>query len=203
MKDKQIFPSSVLDQSANQIFAEKNNLTGIIYLVVLFALVGVLIAINFIRIDVTVKAPGIIKPREDHTVVLTTIGGYIEPGNLVANAHVTEGDTLAIIKSELIKVKLPSLLHRKKEHETLISDLKQLTTKDPWDVQLVSPMYKQDALYFISQWMESEAKRKQAQISYDRGKQLYEDNVISLSEFENLEMSLFKRKMPFKLENPL
>lgn len=158
----------------------------------LFALVGVLIAINYIRIDVTVKAPGIIKPREDHTVVLTTIGGYIEPGNLVANAHVTEGDTLAIIKSELIKVKLPSLLHRKKELETLISDLKQLTTKDPWDVQLVSPMYKQDALYFISQWTESEAKRKQAQISYDRGKQLYEDNVISLSEFENLEMAFIQ-----------
>ena len=124
MKDKTIFPVSVLEQSADQIFNEHSRLSGTLYLIVLISLVIALVAINYIHIDVNVRASGVIKPREDHAVVLTTTNGFIEPRNLVLNAHVREGDTLAIIRSEMITAKLPALKHRQEElHAFLFSAL--------------------------------------------------------------------------------
>lgn len=188
MKDKTIFPVSVLEQSTDQIFNEHSRLSGTLYLIVLISLVIALVAINYIHIDVNVRASGVIKPREDHAVVLTTANGFIEPRNLVLNAHVREGDTLAIIRSEMITAKLPALKHRQEELHALIADLGQLTTCDPANVKLSSPIYKQDLLYYLAQWTDAESKRQQAQVAYERAKKLYEANVIPLSEFEPVEL---------------
>ena len=188
MRDKTIFPASVVEQSADQILRERTRLSGVLYMAVLISLLGVMVAINFIYIDINVRASGIIKPREDHAVVLSTASGFIEPRKLVLNAHVSEGDTLAIIRSEMITAKLPALHQRQEELRVLISDLKQLTTRLPSDVKLSSPIYKQDVLYYLSQWTEADSKRKQALAAYERAKKLYEANVIPLSDFEPIEV---------------
>lgn len=188
MKDKNIFPPSVLEQSAEQVLTERTRLAGSLYLLVLFTLVGVLIAINFIYIDVNVRATGIIKPKEDRAVVLATASGFIEPRNLTLNASVKEGDTLAIIRSEMITAKLPALRQRQEELGALISDLRQLTTQNPDKVILSSPLYKQDVLYYIAQKTEAESKRKQAVTALERAKQLYEAGVIPLSELEPVQL---------------
>jgi HlyD family secretion protein len=188
MKEKTIFPISVIEQSADQVFNEHSRLGGILYMVVLFSIVGALFAINCIYVDVNVQASGIIKPREDHTIVLTTINGFISPRNVILNTHVNVGDTLAIVRSEMISVKLPALQQRKEELHSLISDLKQLTTRDPANVKLLSSIYKQDLLYYLSQWTEAESKRKQAHAAYERARKLFEANVIPLSDYEPIEM---------------
>lgn len=188
MKDKHIFPASILEQSADQIFNERSRLSGILYLTVLLVIVGCLVAINYIRIDVTVHAAGIIKPREDHTVISTTSSGYVKAYNLSPNSHVREGDTLLVISSELITSKLPMLEQRREELEDLITDLQNLTKRSPYSVKLKSPVYKQDVLYYIAQWNEADAKRKQAKSAYERSKKLFDANVIPLSEFEPAEL---------------
>jgi HlyD family secretion protein len=194
MRDKHIFPASVLEQSADQIFNEKSRLPGILYLVTLLSILGALVATTFIHIDVNVRASGTIKPREDHTLILSTASGYIEPRNLVQNSIVTEGDTLAIIRSEIITAKLPALRARQKELSLLISDLVQLTTKDPASVKLSSPIYKQYLLYYLSQWTDADSKSKQAHAAYDRAKQLFDANVIPLSDFEPVEWEFIQAK---------
>ena len=194
MRDKHIFPASVLEQSADQIFNEKSRLTGILYLVTLLSILGALVATTFIHIDVNVRASGTIKPREDHTLILSTASGYIEPRNLVQNSIVAKGDTLAIIRSEIITAKLPVLRARQKELNSLISDLVQLTTKDPAGVKLSSPIYKQDLLYYLSQWTDADSKSRQAQAAYDRAKQLFDANVIPLSDFEPVEWEFIQAK---------
>jgi HlyD family secretion protein len=194
MRDKHIFPASVLEQSADQIFNERSRLPGILYLVTLLSILGALVATTFIHIDVNVRASGTIKPREDHTLILSTASGYIEPRNLVQNSIVTEGDTLAIIRSEIITAKLPALRARQKELSLLISDLVQLTTKDPASVKLSSPIYKQDLLYYLSQWTDTDSKSKQAHAAYDRAKQLFDANVIPLSDFEPVEWEFIQAK---------
>lgn len=188
MRERNIFPASVLEQSADHILTEKSCLSGVLYMVVLFSLVGVLVAINFIYVDVNVRAPGIIKPREEHAVILTTANGFIEPRKMVLNAHVSEGDTLAVIRSEIISVKLPALQKRRDELQALIADLTQLTTKEPHKVKLSSPVYKQDLMYYLAQRAEAESKRELASVAYERARKLYEANVIPLSDFEPIEV---------------
>ena len=188
MKDKHIFPASILEQSADQIFSERSRLSGVLYLTVLLVIVGCLVVINYIRIDVTVHATGIIKPREDHTIITTTTSGFVKVYNLSPNLQVREGDTLLVVKSELITSKLPMLEKRREELEDLITDLQNLTTRSPYSVKLKSPVYKQDVLYYIAQWNEADAKRKQTKSAYERSKKLFDANVIPLSEFEPVEL---------------
>ena len=188
MRNEHIFPASILDQSSDRIFNEKSRLSGVLYMTALAVIVGCLIAINFIRIDVTVHASGMIKPREDHTVITATTSGFVKSFNLSPNSHVNVGDTLFIIKSEMISSKLPMLEKRKGELEDLTADLMNLTKKSPYSVNLRSPVYKQDVLYYIAQWNEADAKRKQARSAYERSKKLFDANVIPLSEFEPVEL---------------
>lgn len=184
MREQHIFPASVLDQSAEQILQKTSRLAGVLYLTVLAAVIGAIAAINFIRVDVSVQASGIIKPREDRTMVMTTASGYVQVHNLTPNARVNAGDTLLVIRSELVAVKLPALEKRRQELADIVEDLKAITTRSPYSVKLRSPMYKQDVLYYIAQWNEADAKRKQAQQEFERSQRLYAANAISLSEFE-------------------
>lgn len=161
---------------------------GILYLTVLAVIIASLVAIFFIRIDVTVHASGIIKPREDHLAIYTTTSGYVRPYNLDRNGHVNKGDTLLVIISEGITTKLPSLQKRKEELDDLIADLKAITRGSPYSAVLRSPVYKQDVLHYIAQWNEADAKRKQAKLSFERSEKLYNANVIPLSELENVKL---------------
>ena len=188
MREQHIFPVSVLEQSSDQIFREKSRLGGILYLTVLLAVAGAIAAMNFIHVDVNVQASGIIKPREDHTVITTTTSGFVQTFNLTPNARVSEGDTLLVIRSEIISAGLPALEKRKAELEDLTADLKALTTQSPYSVKLRSPMYRQDVLYYIAQYSEADAKRKQAQQAYERSKKLFDAAVIPVSEFEPVEL---------------
>lgn len=188
MKESKIFPASVLGQSTDGLFKEMSPLSGVLYLTTLFTVVGVIVAMNFIYVDVHVQASGIIKPREDRTVIAATASGFIRACHLAPNTHVGAGDTLFIIRTELITAKLPALEKRKAELDDLIIDLKALTTCSPYSVQLRSPMYKQDVLYYIVQWSEADARRKVARQAYERNRKLHEAHVIPLSEYEPVEL---------------
>ena len=187
--DKQIFPASILEQSADQLFNERLHLSGILYLTVIAVVVVALIAINFIKVDVNVHASGILKPKEDHAVITATTSGYIKSYHISPNAYVKEGDTLFVIQSDILTSKLPALNNRKSELEAMIHDLRLLTHGDPFTANLKSAMYKQDVLYYITQWNEANAKKIQAESAYKRNKKLYDANVIPLSEFEPIELN--------------
>lgn len=184
MREQHIFPASVLDQSAEQILQKTSRLAGILYLTVLVTVLGAIAAMNYIRVDVSVHASGVIKPREDHSVITATTNGYVKIHNLSPNAYVRKGDTLLFIRSEMLTVKLPALEKRRQELSDIIEDLKAITTRSPYNVKLRSPLYRQDVLYYIAQWNEADARRKQAEQEYERSRRLYEAKAISLSEFE-------------------
>lgn len=184
MREQHIFPASVLDQSAEQILQKTSRLAGVLYLTVLVTVLGAIAAMNYIRVDVSVHASGVIKPREDHSIIAATANGYVKIHNLSPNSYVEKGDTLLFIRSEMITVKLPALEKRRQELSDIIEDLKAITTRSPYSVKLRSPLYRQDVLYYIAQWNEADARRKQAQQVFERSQRLYVANAIPLAEFE-------------------
>ncbi len=202
MKNKSIFPPAVLEQSANQIFNERNRLSGALYLIVLIAIVCSLVAINFIYVDVNIQTTGVIKPKEDHTIVMATANGYAHLHHYSSNAHVNKGDTLLVIDSELIAYQMPLLEKRQDELSAIISDLKNITTRKPSSVLLKSPMYRQDVLYYVSELNEAEAKLHQSKSAYERGMKLLKSNLIPLSDFEQIELEYTQSQNAVqKLEN--
>ena len=183
-----VFPSSIIEQSSDQIFREDSRFSGLLYISVLVFIIACLIATFFIRINVSIRAGGIIKPKEDRTIIAAPASGYMNAIKLDLNSEVNIGDTLLIIQSDIITAKLPMLRKRKDELKALIHDLKYLTSGNPDKVKLQSPMYRQDVLYYIARREEAEAKIKQTKATYERSKKLFEANVIPLSDFEPAEL---------------
>ena len=183
-----LFPDSILEQSSMTLFPKTPG-TGILYYIVLLVVVATFVALFYIKIDVHISAPGVIKPKEDHTLIVATTSGFIHPVKLAPNAAVNKGDTLFIIRAESISVKQPMLENRRKELSTMLSDLKKLTAGDPGTVSLASAYYQQDVLYFLSQRNDADAKLKQAEANYQRSKNLYDAQVIPRSEFEPVELA--------------
>ena len=183
-----VFPSSIIEQSSDQIFREESRLSGLLYIFVLVFIIACLTATFFIKINVSIRAGGIIKPKEDRTIIAAPASGYMSAIKLDLNSEVNIGDTLLIIQSDVITAKLPMLRKRKDELTALIHDLKYLTSGNPDKVKLQSPMYRQDVLYYIARREEAEAKIKQTKATYERSKKLFEANVIPLSDFEPAEL---------------
>lgn len=124
MKSKSIFPTAVLEQSSDHIFENKSELSGFIYLTVLIVVACSFVAINFIYVDVNIQITGIIKPKEDHTIIVGTTNGHVHLYNYSSNAHVCKRDTLLVIDSELISYQLPLLEKRQSELLAIINDLR-------------------------------------------------------------------------------
>ena len=185
---KRIFPDSVLEQSSLSLFPKSPG-TGALYYLVLLVVIASFVALFFIKIDVHVSAPGIIKPKDDHTLITSTTSGFIHPVKLAPNAVVNKGDTLFIVRAEAISVKQPALESRRRELTVMLSDLKKLTTGDPAGARLGSAYYQQDVLYYLSQRDDADAKLKQAETAYLRAKKLFDAAIIPRSEFEPAELA--------------
>lgn len=186
--NQRVFPDTILEQSSLSLFPKTPG-TGLLYYLVMIVIIVAFAALFFIEVDVHVNAPGVIKPKEDHTLITSTASGYIHPVKMAPNTYVSKGDTLFFIQSESYSVKRPMLENRQKELDCLLSDLRKLTTDEPEATTLESPYYQQDVLYFLSQRADADAKLKQAEAAYLRASKLQEAQVIPESEFEPVELA--------------
>jgi len=194
---KRIFPGSVLEQSSLLLFPKSPG-TGILYYLVLSVVVASLAALFLIKIDVHVSAPGLIKPKDDHTLVTSTTSGFILPVKLAPNAAVNKGDTLFIVRSEALSVKQPALESRRRDLTAMLTDLKKLTTGDPAQEKLGSAYYQQDVLYYLSRRDDADAKLKQAETAYLRAKKLFDAAIIPQTEFEPAELAYTQARLAAK-----
>lgn len=187
MKDKRIFPISVLEQSADGVLVEGSGPAGILYLSVLLAVMAVFILSFHVTVSVNVSAPGIIRPRQDHVAVTAGYSGYASGYGLYVNRHVEAGDTLLTVRSDLILVQWQSLQDRRTELQNMIWDLHELSNVQSGHVRLKSPVYKKELSYYMSQTYETESRRNIAGKAYERSRSLFEAGIIPLSEFEAVE----------------
>lgn len=186
--NQRVFPDTILEQSSLSLFPKTPG-TGLLYYLVMIVIIVAFTALFYIEVDVHVNAPGVIKPKEDHTLITSTASGYIHPVKMAPNTYVSKGDTLFFIQSESYSVKRPMLENRQRELDCLLSDLRKLTTDGPEATTLESPYYQQDVLYFLSQRANAEAKLKQAEAAYLRARKLHDAQVIPESEFEPVELA--------------
>jgi len=185
MKENHIFPDIVINQSV-EVFAKEKSITGeVIYWTVLLSIIISIVGIAYIDIDVSVNSSGVIKPEENHTIILATANGYVENLRLSQNLRIEKGDTLLTIRARQITAELPKLEARKKELESLTEDLAQLVSKDPKLIVPRSPLYSMDLIYYLSKLNEVQTKLNQETLTYKRSVKLHDLKAISDSEYES------------------
>ena len=187
MKNKKIFPVSVLNQSVNQFIYENSKRTNILYQIVLIAIFMAFAALYFIEVDVSVQATGIIKPKGEKNIVTSPIDGKIHFVTLSENIPIDKGDSLFVIQSDNITVSREELLSREKDLVAMLADLNLLLKGPESRSRMATIKYQKEMLFFNTQLAELNQKEYIATKNYDRNKKLYDDHVVAGAEFDQIE----------------
>jgi HlyD family secretion protein len=186
MKNKKIFPDSVINQSYEKIVAEYGKHSQMLYLIVLFTIVAVFASLFYIYVDVGITAMGVIKPRGERNIITAPANGKIKFVNLSENILVNKGDTLFIVIAESITSQVPALNRRKTEINEMIFDLNNLLKSENVS-DFKSSVYMRVHNYYKTQLAELDHKKDVCRTKYEREKKLFDKGITPSAEFEQYE----------------
>ncbi|MEL6277165.1 MAG: hypothetical protein AAFU03_18845, partial [Bacteroidota bacterium] len=95
-----LFPFALINNNVEGLNARHHNRSGIIYTVVVIALILTAASLPFITVDVSSRSRGMIRPATDNNSITAAAGGLIVESKLIENARVCQGDTLLVLSSE-------------------------------------------------------------------------------------------------------
>lgn len=192
MKNRKIFPASVLEQSAEWVLGNRTGQSGIIYVFILASVLAAFVMSFHVTVKVNANAPGIIKPRQDHIAVYAGASGYASACPFMTNSHVNAGDTLFTVRPDLVLVQLPPLEKRQQELLDIVSDLKKLTAGQYSGMK--SPVYVENLQYYLSKLGDCKSRLSIAENSLSRSRGLSEAGIIPLSEYETVQGQYLEAK---------
>lgn len=153
-----------------------------LYLVVTLVLAGVMACLPIIKIDISSQSRGIVRPKQENAQLQTIVNGEIVYTNLKLNQIVSKGDTLLIIKKNVLESQLSlndSLLEHAKEE---LLDFENIFNNQI--DKLKEENIIEDYNRFLLEKRELYSKVQKATINYNRYKHLFDKQVISQAEFE-------------------
>ncbi len=153
-----------------------------IYLLVVLVLIGVLACLPIIEVDISSQSRGVIRAKQDNTSLNSVISGKIKQVSLKNNQLVNKGDTLLIITKDYIKAQQTLNDSLLKHAKIELADYINLTNSKRKTLQ--DKAIKEDYKRYLFQKQELVSKVQQAQINYNRYKQLYDKQVIAKVEYE-------------------
>ncbi len=173
-----LFPKEIIEFSKEQHFAEKSTISKIIYITVLTFIIGALVALPFIKVDVSVKSVGIIRPSVAVNKVAAPVSGNILSLSITNNEPVTKGQELFSIASPIVDEQLAYYQNRIGELAGMKADLGMLinatqSTALPVTDFFQTPIYKQSYEQFKQQVSEANNSYIKIQRGFERDKQLY------------------------------
>jgi HlyD family secretion protein len=122
-------PASLAAHTVESLYSEHGRQRPWIYWLALLGVIGALVALPLVKVDVTVRAPGLVRPATERTELRVPLNAQI--GQVLArnNEHVTAGQPLLILRSRDLdeRIKLNHL--RQREKSALIGDLRLLTSE--------------------------------------------------------------------------
>lgn len=164
-----------------------------LYNTVLVSAFFLLLSSFFVKVDIGVRAYGILKPKAGRSVIRSSASGFVEMRKLSENVRVEKGDTLFVVKSALLDQGLEDLAKRKGELDAYIADLGELL--EDGKPELSSGRYLSEYEYSSTKLSELELNMDAESRNYRRYRNLYSDRLVSLAEYEKAELDYRNAKV--------
>lgn len=203
----QLFPSEIIENSVESHHYQVSMRSQWIYITLLLSMMGAFISLFFIRIDVSVRAEGILRPVTEKTELKPALSGKIKEIYIKENQMVKQGEKIIVLESELIDTKLKLLDFQISEKKNYIQDLQYLVKIDSNSIflfrekqgfGLITPLYKQQYLQLKAQLQENQYAQDKIKREISRDKQLYEGKAIALREYEDRLFDLQRLQSQFQ-----
>lgn len=176
-----ILPAEVMQQSAYTWLPRIKVKSQIIYTTVLGAIVLALVAAIFIKVDVSVNVPGIIRPVTEKTELRSLTTGSIAKVLVKDGQTVRAGEPLLLMQQDITNSKLNQASFELNKRHSYINDLKLLASGAGHRVR--SGQYRQQYLLHQASVSEQKALVEKLKSDYSMFTKLYEEKVIARKEY--------------------
>ncbi|RAJ06827.1 HlyD family secretion protein [Chitinophaga skermanii] len=177
----QLFPIEVIQHSKFAWVPKVRVKSQIIYTSVLLAIVAAIVAMPFIKVDVSVKASGLVRPIAEKNELRSLLPGTIEEVYVTDGQQVVKGQPILRLQEDISNSKLSQTSFDLSQKEVFVHDLQLLSAGR--SSGLKSAMYQQQYQRFIASLSEQKATLAKLKADYDVSYSLYRDKVIAYKEY--------------------
>lgn len=157
----------------------------IIYTSVLFLILVFLAALPFIRVQISIKSPGLLQSSIEKTQLIIPVNGRLLSSNLKDNLKLKIGDTLLVIDAALPQQQDALLQARTLQIRQFLLDIGTVLKADPQSSPILQTgLYNASWQQYIEEAGNLRQAKDQAERVFKRNEKLYQNKVITASEFE-------------------
>lgn len=179
----QLFPVEVIEHSAMTWLPRVQVRTQVIYTTVLLAVLLSLLALPFIKVDVSVKSAGIVRPVTEKNELRSLVAGTIEEVLVRDGQHVEKGQLILRLQEDISNSKLSQTSFELQQRAAYISDLTKLAAGAGSGLQ--TSLYQQQYSRFVSSLSEQQATTRKLESDLEMYKKLFADKVIAEKELRD------------------
>lgn len=177
-----IFPAAMMQDSAYAWLPKVQPKSQIIYTLVAGAVVVALLAAIFIKVDVSVNVPGIIRPFSEKSELRSLASANIAQVLVKEGDHVQEGQLLLLLQQDVTNDKLDQTGFELSQREKHMHDL-ALLAKGAGPGKLYSNLYKQQYFGFQANMAEKRSVLDKLKSDFQMYSKLYDEKVIAKKEY--------------------
>ncbi len=182
-------PASLAEHTVESLYAEHGREQPWTYRLLLAGVIGALASLPFIQVDVSVRAPGMVRPATERTELRLAVSGRIEQVLVRDNESVEAGQTLVVIASTDLDERLARNRALQAERRDLWADLSDLVAT-PDSAERKADRFRTAALrqeynQYRVQMVASERAVARALIELDRITLLAAQGIITQQELDN------------------
>lgn len=182
----QLFPVEVIEHSAFTWLPRVKVRTQVIYATVLLAVLLSLLALPFIKVDVSVKSAGIVRPVTEKNELRSLVAGTIEEVLVQEGQYVKKGELLLRLQADISNSKLMQTSFELDQRNAYINDLTRLAAGSSGG-GLQSALYQQQYSRFVASLNEQQATMRKLESDLNMYRKLYADKVIAEKELRDKE----------------
>lgn len=179
----QLFPVEVVQNSVHTWLPRVKVRTQVIYIAVLSAVLLTILLLPFIKVDVSVKAAGLVRPVTEKNELRVMVAGTIEEVLVTEGQKVQKGQVLMRLQEDVSKGRLIQANYEISQREAYIHDLAILASGGGGGLQ--SALYRQQYQRFQATLAEQSATLKKLRNDLDIYSTLYADKVVAQKELHD------------------
>ena len=190
--DEKLFPAEIVKYTTEYHYQRYNPKTVLIYQILLSIVLISFLSLFFVKVDVSVKALGILRAVSANHAVKSIVSGRIEEVFVKEGEVVEAGQVLARIKADVLDQERDRLTNEQHDLLNQLSDLQKLTAlvaKRSFSGRptLSSAVYSQQFTFFWQKITKLQNQQALAKRNFERYEKLYENRVISVAEYEEMQ----------------
>lgn len=187
----QLFPPEIIENTTESYLPSVSVRSQSIYIFVLLAIIGAFVATPFIYVDISVQSNGVIRTVAEKNEIRSLVAGLISIVKVKENTPIIQGQTLFVLKTDVLDTKIRLNSYQQNEKRQLIQDLSLLVKIDSSLILkvkgLMSPLCIQQYNQFKYTLQENIQHQRKVKKELDTDRFLYKEKVIAMREFDEKE----------------